>query len=55
MLDGLPTFAPVLPVIRHHHFNPARKGNLEEHIVFLPMLLNVCSLAEISPPIITPT
>lgn len=34
MLDGLPTFAPVLPLIRHHHFNPARKGNLEEHIVF---------------------
>ncbi len=23
-----------LPVIRHHHFNPAYKGNLEEHIVF---------------------
>ena len=34
MLGGLPTFAPVLPVIRHHHFNPAHKGNLEEHIVF---------------------
>ena len=34
MLSGLPTFAPVLPVIRHHHFNPAHKGNLEEHIVF---------------------
>ncbi|SBM17581.1 HD-GYP domain-containing protein [Raoultella planticola] len=34
MLGGLPTFAPVLPVIRHHHFNPAYKGNLEEHIVF---------------------
>ncbi len=34
MLDGLPTFAPVLPVIRHHHFNPTHTGNLEEHIVF---------------------
>lgn len=55
MLGGLPTFAPVLPVIRHHHFNPAYKGNLEEHIVFLPMLLNVCSPAEISLQIITPT
>ncbi|MEL0552888.1 MULTISPECIES: HD domain-containing phosphohydrolase [Enterobacteriaceae] len=34
MLEGLSSLAPLLPIIRHHHFSPDYKGSLEEHIVF---------------------
>lgn len=33
MLSGLATFAPILPIIRHHHFSVDYKGSLDEHIV----------------------
>lgn len=34
MLEGLASLAPLLPIVRHHHFSPDHKGSLEEHIVF---------------------
>ena len=34
MLEGLSSLAPLLPIVRHHHFNPDHKGSQEEHIVF---------------------
>lgn len=34
MLDGLATLAPILPIIRDHHFSPDHRGSLEQHIVY---------------------
>ncbi|MBA7846684.1 HD domain-containing protein [Klebsiella sp. RHBSTW-00484] len=34
MLDGLATLAPILPIIRDHHFSPSHRGSLEQHIVY---------------------
>lgn len=34
MLAGLATLAPILPIIRDHHFSPHHKGSLEQHIVY---------------------
>ncbi|VUS90020.1 HD-GYP domain-containing protein [Klebsiella huaxiensis] len=34
MLDGLTTLAPILPIIRDHHFSPSHRGSLEQHIVY---------------------
>ncbi|QGN37683.1 HD-GYP domain-containing protein [Klebsiella oxytoca] len=34
MLAGLATFAPILPIIRDHHFSPEHRGTPEQHIVY---------------------
>ncbi|MDU4227424.1 MAG: HD domain-containing protein, partial [Klebsiella grimontii] len=34
MLAGLATLAPILPIIRDHHFSPNHRGSLEQHIVY---------------------
>lgn len=34
MLAGLTTLAPILPIIRDHHFSPHHRGSLEQHIVY---------------------
>jgi hypothetical protein len=34
MLAGLATLAPILPIIRDHHFSPHHRGSLEQHIVY---------------------
>lgn len=34
MLAGLTTLAPILPIIRDHHFSPNHRGSLEQHIVY---------------------
>ncbi|VUT05600.1 HD-GYP domain-containing protein [Klebsiella spallanzanii] len=34
MLAELSTLAPILPIIRDHHFSPDHRGSLEQHIVY---------------------
>lgn len=34
MLSGLATLAPILPIIRDHHFSPSHRGSQEQHIVY---------------------
>lgn len=34
MLAGLTTLAPILPIIRDHHFSPRHRGSPEQHIVY---------------------
>lgn len=34
MLAGLATLAPILPIIRDHHFSPHHRGSFEQHIVY---------------------